>query len=344
MLQMPMFTTVYADRDGHILHLFGGRTPVRPAGVDDWSGIVPGGSAATLWRETHPYRDLPRALDPASGWLQNANDPPWTTTFPAALDPGRFPRYMAPRFMHLRAQRSVRMLAENRKLSFEDVVAAKLSTRMELADRILDDLAVAVGPQGDPVAHRALTVLVDWDRSADAGSRGAVLFARFFRELPDQPFAVAWDESRPLETPDGLADPAAASAAFLRAARGVVADFGSLDVPWGEVYRLRLDGRDLPANGGAGSLGIFRVVDFDRDGDGKRKAVGGDSFVAVVEFGEKGARASALLSYGNASQPGSRHRGDQLELFAKKELRPVWRSRAEIERHLAAREVVGQAP
>ena len=26
-LQMPFFTVMYADRDGHIMHLFGGRTP-----------------------------------------------------------------------------------------------------------------------------------------------------------------------------------------------------------------------------------------------------------------------------------------------------------------------------
>jgi acyl-homoserine-lactone acylase len=76
-----------------------------------------------------------------------------------------------------------------------------------------------------------------------------------------------------------------------------------------------------------------------RPGPGKiREAVGGDSYVAVVEFSDP-VRAAALLAYGNASQPGSPHVGDQLELFAKKELRPVWRSREEIEAHLAEREV-----
>ena len=39
-LQNPFFTTMYADRDGHIMHLFGGRTPVRPAGDWDWLGIA----------------------------------------------------------------------------------------------------------------------------------------------------------------------------------------------------------------------------------------------------------------------------------------------------------------
>ncbi len=43
------------------------------------------------------------------------------------------------------------------------------------------------------------------------------------------------------------------------------------------------------------------------------------------------------MSYGNSSQPGSPHNGDQLELFSKKEMRPVWRERAEIEAN--AREI-----
>ena len=51
--------------------------------------VIPGTSSATLWTSTHPYDDLPRVVDPPSGWLQNANDPPWTTTFPAAIDPKR---------------------------------------------------------------------------------------------------------------------------------------------------------------------------------------------------------------------------------------------------------------
>ena len=34
-LQNPFFTTMYADRDGRIMHLFGGRTPDRPKG--DWN-------------------------------------------------------------------------------------------------------------------------------------------------------------------------------------------------------------------------------------------------------------------------------------------------------------------
>ncbi|HVQ29896.1 MAG TPA: acylase [Vicinamibacteria bacterium] len=344
MLQMPMFTVMYGDRDGHVLHLFGGRIPVRPAGSYDWAGIVPGDTSATLWTNTHPYEDLPRVADPPSGWLQNANDPPWTTTFPSALDPGRFPPYMAPRSMELRPQRSARMLAEDDKVTFDELVADAQSTRMELADRVLDDLVVAVERHGDDTARRAITTLVHWDRLADNDSQGAVLFAEWVRTLAggaayDDPsfFAVPWDEKRPRETPDGLRDPKAAADALSRAALAVEKSWGHLDVPWGDVYRLRRDSVDLPANGGSGSLGIFRVTGYQKAKDGRYSAVGGDSYVAAIEFATP-VRARALLGYGNWSQPGSKHRTDQLELYSKKELRPVWRTRAEVEAHLEKRE------
>jgi len=342
-LQIPMFTVMYADRDGHIMHLFGGRTPVRPKGDWNWAGIVPGDTSATLWTKTHPYEDLPRLLDPPSGWLQNANDPPWTTTFPSALNPNDFPPYLAPRFMHFRAQRSARMLNEDDRISFEEMIQYKHSTRMELADRLLDDLIPAARQQGSERARRAADVLEAWDRNADAESRGAVLFQAWFRELSRHAgnpglFAIKWSEASPLTTPDGLADPTTAIAALEAAATGVEADYGRLDVSWGEVYRLRRNGVDLPANGGPGSLGIFRVVDFEKATDGRFQANFGDTYVAAIEFSNP-VRAMALLSYGNASQPGSPHLADQLPLFARKQLRPVWRTRQDIEAHLAERKI-----
>ena len=341
-LQMPMFTTMYADREGHILHHFGGETPVRPRGDwATWRQPVPGDSSSWLWTDVHGYSELPAALDPPSGWLQNANDPPWTTTFPSAIDPNAYPPYMAPRSMHFRAQRSARMLMEDESIEFEEAIAYKLSTRMELADRILDDISSALESYKNEVAHDALAVLEDWDRSAEARSEGAVLFARFVDELLQAGvgWAEPWSEERPMTTPDGFDDPDAALAALTRAAQSTFEDYGSLDIPWGEVYRLRRGERDLPANGGPGGLGIFRVVGYRPASDDKMVAAGGDSWVGIIEFSDP-PKAVALMSYGNSSQPGSPHNGDQLELFANKEMRPVWRRRLEVEAHLEEREVM----
>jgi acyl-homoserine-lactone acylase len=111
--------------------------------------------------------------------------------------------------------------------------------------------------------------------------------------------------------------------------------YGALDVPWGDVFRLRRDSVDLPASGAGDELGSFRVLDFERAGN-QYLATGGDSFVALIEF-SRPVRALALLPYGNSSQPGSVHRTDQLGLFARREMRQVWWQRADILAHLKER-------
>jgi acyl-homoserine-lactone acylase len=338
-LQMPLFTAIYADRTGDILHVFNGRVPVRERGDwAYWQGTAAGGTSTTLWTDVHQYWELPRVLNPASGWLQNANDPPWTTTLPPALEPDRFPPYIAPRTApSFRAQRSLRMLAEDERITFDELVAYKHSSRMEAADHLVQDVVAAARAAGDEDARTAADVLERWDRHADADSRGAVLFAQLHRQLQrtqwpgGSMFEVPWTPRAPLATPDGLADPARTAAALGHAARTVRALHGDLDVPWGDVYRLRRDTLDLPASGGPGELGIFRVIDFaPLAGDSTRfVATGGDGFVAAVEFSSP-IRARALLGYGNASQPGSPHRTDQLPLMARGELRTVLFTRDDV--------------
>jgi acyl-homoserine-lactone acylase len=345
-LQMPFFNVVYADRDGHILYVFNGRVPDRPQGDwAFWARPVRGDTSATLWTGSHEYGELPRVLDPPNGWLQNANEPPWTATVPVLLHPDSFPAYMAPRGMGLRPQRSVRMLMENPRLTLDEMIRLKHSTRLELADRVLDDLITAARANGGADARRAADVLERWDRSADAGSRGTVLFLAWAQAAVSRSggsgnlFASGWTMSDPMNGPAGLRDPRVAAAVLDSVAPVVESRHGALDVAWGELHRLRRDSVDLPANGGPGDFGIFRVTSFAPHADGRSAAVHGDSYVAAIEFSTP-VRARALLGYGNASQPGSPHRTDQLHLYSRKELRPVWRTRAEIEANLATRETL----
>ena len=341
--QLPIFTVIYADRDGHIMHVSAGAVPVRPrGGWNEWSGIVRGDESSWLWTATHPYAELPHVADPGSGFLQNANEPPWTTTLPIVLRPANYPAYMAPPpYMTLRAQQSARMLFEDRSISFAEMIRYKHSTRMAAADHLLDDAIIAARASGNGLARRAADVLARWDRTSDAGSTGGILFQAFWRELRrvsgNDPYDVSWTIEAPLGTPDGIGDAAGAVTALTTAAAEVEGRFGTLEVPWGNVHRLRANELDLPANGGSGSLGIFRVTDYAQVDDDLHVATGGDSYVAAIEFGPT-VRARTLVAYGNASQPGSRHRGDQLRLYSGKRLKPVWRSRAEIMTNLAARE------
>ena len=342
MAQIPFWNVMYADKQGEIFYLFNGLVPKRNSGDwDYWDRIIPGGKSADIWTEVHDYADLPKVKNPTVGWLQNANDPPWTCTIPLTLNPKDYPAYMAPENMSFRPQRSARMLIEDESITFDELVEYKLSTRLEFADRILDDLFAAVDASGSEEAKEAKKVLESWDREANADSKGMLLFynwATRFNVWKQSNYAVQWTIDKPNTTPDGLADPKAAVQLLEQAAKEIKSKFGSLDIAWGDYYRIKYNGKNLPANGSDGSLGVFRVAWPGGADDNNMYVGGGDSWVGVIEFGDE-VKAKVLLSYGNATQKDSPHNGDQLELFSKKEMRDAWLTKVEIESNTESIEI-----
>jgi acyl-homoserine-lactone acylase len=195
----------------------------------------------------------------------------------------------------------------------------------------------------------AAELLAAWDNSTASESRGGVLFKvwyyRYFDLLigdeDERPFndrfnalfREPWAFERPTSTPRGLADPEAAALAFAGAVAETKGLFGSWDVSWGDVHRYRLGDLDIPANGCSGTLGCFRVTYYDEADDGKQVTYSGDGWVLAVEFGDT-PRAYSVLAYGQSSRVDSPHHTDQLEMFARGELKRVAYTEEEIARDL----------
>ena len=111
-------------------------------------------------------------------------------------------------------------------------------------------------------------------------------------------------------------------------------DFGQWNTPWGDINRLqRLTGDiDLPvddsqpsipiglASGRWGALAAFGA----RSVNGSKKLYGyrGNSFVAVVEFGDK-VKAKSLLAGGQSGDPKSEHFYDQAQRYAQGQFKDV---------------------
>jgi acyl-homoserine-lactone acylase len=341
MMSVPMWHANYADDKRHIMFVFDGLVPRRRVrDFQYWSGVVPGDTSETLWTDYLSFDELPKSVDPSSGWHQNANEPPWLMTLPR-LDRAKFLAYVAPTgdaLPQMRTLRSLRMITEDPKISYEQLLAKKHSTRMELADRILPDLLNAAG------GTDAGRVLAKWDRHTDVDSRGAVLFQlfvdRYFSASSGGMAArlrVEYDPERPLDSAHGLADTASAVSALSAAADECLRRYGALDVKWGDVFRFASGKADLPGNGGPGGSGLFRTIAFSRREGDKFYAASGETIVCAVEFART-QRAQCLLGYGNATQPGSPHLEDQLPLMVQKKLLPVRREKKEIEATLELRE------
>lgn len=340
-MQVVMFNIIYADRAGHILYLDNGLLPKHASGdLKYWSAPVPGDTSATLWKDVHSYDDMPKLFDPATGFVQNANDPPWLATWPRALDPRAFPAYVAPVGpMSQRAQMSVKLMTKTPKISFDDFVSRKLTTTSLMAERMLPDLLAAAAGSNDADVQAATALLKDWDHRFEPDSRAALLFetwAGIFapRNFTDQSnYAVKWTLDDPLETPRGLKDPAAAVAMLKQAVAKTKQLYGAIDRPYGDVSRFHIGDVSVPANGGFGNTGVFRTITWGPMKNGERTPVHGETWVSMVEFGTP-LKAVGLMSYGNSSQPGSKHNSDQLQLLADKKFRSLWIDRADIERHL----------
>jgi acyl-homoserine-lactone acylase len=338
---LPFFNTVYADRDGNILFQYNAALPDRKtANVATWRGLVPGDRSEYLWSSTLPITVMPRIVNPPGGFLQSSNDPPWSATYPFVLDPQQFSPYLPPPAMDFRTQTITKRLIDEPKLSFEELVRQKQSNRVEMADRFVPDLLEASAASKNKRVSDARRVLETWDRHVNPDSRGAVLFLEWVDAMGSTDgdwFATSWSAAEPLTTPRGLKSPRDAVAALERAAQEVQQRFGTLDVPFGEVYRMRIGKKDVPARVASVYYGMAPDGSYHRGEDGRYEIDSGDSFIAIVEY-SKPLRAEGLLPYGNSSQPGSPHAGDQLELFSRGELRPLWRTHQEIEQHLERRE------
>jgi acyl-homoserine-lactone acylase len=346
MQQLPIFHTMYADRDGRIMYVYNSASPVRATGDHAfWTGVVAGDRTDVISSDRIvPFDQLPQVIDPPNGWVQNCNDSPWTSTYPMVLDPVKFAPYIAPPpSLTQRSQRSIRLLSQPGKITLADLKAMKLSTRSELADHFVDDLVAAARDGGTAQAREAAQILATWDRQGETTSDGTLLFLRFVQAAGNAfqnigGYAVPADPKQPLTTPRGFADPPRAVRLLEAEARRLETEYDSMHVVWGDVIRLRRGSLDLPGNGVPGALGGIRTVATGPYVSGKTQIQGGDTFYAVIEFQRNGPPiGEALLGYGNWSRLGSEHVEDQLALASQKKMRPIVRARAEIERQLESR-------
>lgn len=341
MNQLPFLNVVYADKDKNILYHFLGNIPKKNGSWEKWQQVVPAKTSEELWNGYYTFDELPGFVNPETNWIQNANDPPYTSTIPPTLGPDSFSSHIAPNHMQFRPQRSAKLLKNSGPLSLTDVIALKHDTKSELALRLKDEFEELKQMSDDSLTLAALNILIDWDASFEAESQGAVLFINLMRELGTNGiYAEEWRFNEPLTTPDGLKNKRKTLDVIKQAAETQITQMGSLEIPFGDVYRLKVGDYEFPGNGAGGPLGVFRTLYYNRDEKGKHYyALAGDSYICVTEFGEE-VTAKALLPYGNASQPANPHVGDQLELFSEKKLRDVLLSRKDHEANLELIEII----
>ena len=326
----------YADADGNIFYVWNGGSPIlsHPSGGDSSAVLIT--STSQIWNDIVPFDELPQLLNPQGGYLHNENDPFHFTNLNEILQPEDFPHNMPEPRLRQRSQHSLQLIHNEDVLTLEEVVKRKHSMSMLVADQVKDDLlAILIASQLKDSLLDAIHHLENWDNSVEANSKGGVLFQEWFtlytRGMQDRElYEIPWSFDDPITTPDGIADADVAVSAFAKAIKNLIRKYGTYDLSWGDVHRLRLGEIDLPVSGGPGGLGCFRVLWYTDDEDGKRRIRGGDGWQLAVEFSDP-PKAYSILAYGQSNDPDSPHHTDQATLFAENKMKKVAFTPDEIE-------------
>ncbi|MFD3512832.1 penicillin acylase family protein [Streptomyces sp. NPDC058657] len=258
-------------------------------------------------------------------YAENSNDSAWLANPDRPLTGYErvFGNIAASRTMRTRgAVEDVAAMAAQRGLTVADLQKQQFANRVPAADLVLPELLRTCGA-GELAA--ACAVLAKWDRKADTGSRGALLFDRFWRKAttavpPDQRWKVPFDAADPVRTPrtfntaaPGVTSSLAAAVAELRAA-GI-----ALDAPLGEHQWVLRNGTRIPVHGGTESLGVWNKVEpvWNPAAGGYTEVTSGSSYLQAVGWdGGPCPVARTLLTYSQSSNPASAHYRDQTELYS----------------------------
>ncbi len=322
MLALPMFNTIYADKNGNLYYVYNALLPIRGSGNYDWKGIVPGNTAYTMWREYFPFDELPQVVNPESGFLQNCNSTPFlATNGNDNPDKSFYPQNLGIElFQTNRALRVHETFGSDKSITREEFYQYKFDTKYSRQSVMAVNLKkfLTEASSKDPDINKALELLRNWDLDTDSSSTATHLAIRAIRPQFN-PAKYEYDAEKIMDR-------------LKKAVSWLNENFGRLDVKWGDIQRLQRGKTDLSLSGGPD---ILRAV-YSKEKDDKYVGIAGDCFYEIVEWDSNGnVSAKSIHQFGTATQDTSSiHYDDQAQLFARHQMKPVWMKLEDIKLNL----------
>jgi acyl-homoserine-lactone acylase len=341
--------TIYADADGAIAYFHSNFIPKRDTRFD-WTQPVDGSNPATEWNGVLSIDETPGVHNPASGWLYNTNNWPWSAAGPDSPRKSDFPAYVERGDENPRGIHAIRVLEKKKDFTLESLVAAAYDSYQPEFAMLIPGLLKAYdqAPASNPLKAKLaeqITVLRDWDYRWSVSSVPNSLAIYWGDDLWQRVTADArkagvstYQYIETKATPQQKLDSLAAASDKLQA------DFGTWKTPWGEINRFQRLTADIvhPFDDAAPSIPVgFPSARWGslasygaRPYKGSKKIYGtsGNSFVAVVEFGDR-VRAKAVTAGGESGDPKSPHFNDQAQRYAAGDLRDVYFYRQQLDGH-----------
>lgn len=342
--------TVYADADGVIAYFHGNFIPKRDPKFD-WSKPVDGSDPATDWQGLHSLDEMISLKSPASGWLMNTNNWPFTAAGASSPKIDGWPTYMsAQRTDNPRGVHAVRVLQDRKDFTVEGLIAAAYDNYLPAMEQLIPPLLAAFDalPASDPKRDELavqIRTLRGWDYRFGVASVAMTLANAYGEDLVQRASRPATISGRPLL--DYIQTQATADlllGSLSRATERLTRDFGSWQMPWGDVNRFqRLSGAidatfddskpSLPVPFASANWGSLAAYGQTGTRTTKRYYGNrGNSFVAAVEFGPR-VRAKSVLAGGVNADPASPYFFNQGERYATGTFKDVNFYREDVVKH-----------
>ena len=341
--------TLYADADGNIAYFHSNFIPKRDPKFD-WTKPVDGANPATEWNGVLSFDETSNVVNPPNGWVYNTNNYPFSaagkknsprqSAFPAYVDSGS----ENPRGVH-----AIKVLDGKKGFTLDSLIAAAYDSYLPefqlLIPRLLKAYDQTPGNPLKPKFADQIKALRGWDYRWSAASVPTSLAVYWGDDLWQRVTPEArkagvstYEYMEKRSTPQQLLD------SLTAASDKLAADFGKWNTPWGDINRFQRLTSDIvqtfddskPSTPVAftsarwGSLASFGARTYP--GTKKIYGTSGNSFVAVVEFGDQ-VTAKAVTAGGLNSDPKSPHFNDQAERYGTGNLRDVYFYRPQVESH-----------
>lgn len=328
--------TVYADADGNIAYYHGNFIPKRDPNFD-YSQPVNGSIKKTDWKGLHTVDETISILNPVNGWIQNANSTPFTAAGEFSPKAEDYPIYMAPDPENFRGIHAVQVLKDQSNFTLDKLIEVAYDPYLPGFKTLISGLIDAYDKSRQPLRALAepINVLRKWDYRVSIDSVAMSLAHYYGMQYLAE--GTRPEDKSFMQTIEYFGNDSLRSerlTIFVLAIEKLTADFGQWNTPWGNINRLqRLTGDvELPvddakpsipigmASSRWGALAAFGA----RSVNGSKKLYGyrGNSFVAVVEFGDK-VKAKSLLAGGQSGDPASPHFYDQAQRYAQGHFKDV---------------------
>ena len=309
---IPATNFIYADKSGKIGYFYNAVFPNRKPGFD-YTKILPGDVSASLTQGTLPWDATPMIVDPASGFVTNANNTPFMAAGRGSeLDTVKFSPLLGIEARKTnRIIRALELLDADTSITPEELLAIKFDTaysRNSFAGEWVAKL-LAADLKSEPDLVAAQNLLKEWDFNSDGKGRADTLGEAMMHMANSDAY-----HGRPL--PD-------ARVKLREVVDALTKGFGRIDPPLGDVQRLIRGKVNLPANGGTDTLRAATV--WEPQDDGQMRVKHGDSFIMLINWDKAGiVRSQSIQPYGAATnRPASPHYTDQMQMFLDRKFKPV---------------------